>query len=314
MKSCYRGMICSLVLVLLMAVAVRAGDVKPVFAFLPGSLENPSQAYAAKLFERYGNDYGFEVVVMDSAAGDPVQQAKNVNECIDAKVKVIAINPNDVVSILPGLKKAKEAGIIICLFSSDVPESSAAIRDIFCGVDDTVAGEVAAQTFIEQFPEGAKIVEIGGQAGHDAQLKRNQGFQQKISGSNIEVLASQNCSAWDAAETEKIMDDYIALFGSEIQGVFCHWDNGAAGVIRALEKAGMENVYIVGVDGCKTGFEQIMSGRQSVTIAQSFENIVRTTLKLAEQILQGQKVTAKNFIPFEAISAANIGDYEMPEW
>ena len=51
-----------------------------------------------------------------------------------------------------------------------------------------MAGEAAAQVFIDQFPNGANIVEIGGQSGHDAQIKRHDGFNNAIAGTNIKVI------------------------------------------------------------------------------------------------------------------------------
>ena len=294
--------------------AVKAEDKKPVLAFLPGTLSNQSQAYAAKMFKKYGADFGFDILVLDSPNADPAVQAENVNRCIAQGVEVIAVNPNDIITIVPSLKKAKEAGIIICLFSSDLPQQLSNIRDIFCGVDDTVAGEVAAQAFIDKFPDGAKIVEIGGQAGHDAQIKRCQGFHKIISGSNIDVLASQSCNSWSTADAKKIMEEYVALFGDEINGVFCHWDNGAAGIIEALEEAGMENIYLVAVDGCKIGFKHILEGKQNITIAQSIEDISKTTMERAHQKLNGQDIEAVNIIAFITIGKDNINDYEIPEW
>lgn len=286
----------------------------PVLAFLPGTLENESQAYAAKMFEKFGGDYGFNVIILDSPGGDSQIQAENVNKCVSDGVKVIVVNPNDIVSIVPSLKKAKEAGVIVCLFSSDLLPTFTKYRDIFCGVDDTIAGEVAAKAFLDKFPEGAKIVEIGGQDGHDAQLKRNQGFHKIIDNSNIEVLATQNCSAWSKEDAKKIMAEFITAFGEEIDGVFCHWDNGATGIIQALENAEMEGVYIVGVDGCKNGFQQILDGKQSITIAQNFENISKKTMERARQLLDGAIIAAVNFIPLDTIGRDNISEYEMPEW
>lgn len=46
-----------------------------------------------------------------------------------------------------------------------------------------------------------------------------------------------------------IMEDFIVKYGDKIDAVFCHWDNGATGVINALENANMDGVYIVAVDG-----------------------------------------------------------------
>jgi ribose transport system substrate-binding protein len=54
-----------------------------------------------------------------------------------------------------------------------------------------------------------------------------------------------------------IMDDFIVKYGDQIQGVFCHWDNGATGVIGALKNANMTDVFVVGVDGCRAGFDQV---------------------------------------------------------
>ncbi len=293
---------------------VQAGEKKPVMAFLPGTLSNESQAYAAKMFERHGAEYGFDILILDSPNGDAQIQAQNVNNCIAQGVDAIAVCPNDINAIVPSLMEAKEAGIVVCLFSSDLPEQFAEYRDIFCGVDDTMAGEVAAKAFLDKFPDGAKIVEIGGQAGHDAQIKRNQGFHKVIDGSNINVLATQNCDAWATNDAMTRMEDFIVKYGNEIQGVFCHWDNGAAGVIQACENAGLNNIYIVAVDGCRAGFNQILDGKQSVTIAQSFENMTKKTLEQAKNKLDGKSINAINFIPLETITASNIKSYEMPEW
>ena len=293
---------------------VKAAGKKPVLAFLPGTLSNESQAYAAKMFQKHGEEYGFDILILDSPNADAQIQAQNVNNCIAQGVDVIAVNPNDVNAIVPSLMEAKEAGVIVCLFSSDLPVQFTQIRDIFCGVDDTMAGEVAAQAFIDKFPDGAKIVEIGGQAGHDAQIKRYQGFHKVIDKSNIKVLASQNCDAWATNDAMTRMEDFIVKFGDDIQGVFCHWDNGAAGVIQALENAGMKDVYLVAVDGCRAGFKQVLDGKQSITIAQSFENIAKKTLECAQQKLNGEEIVAVNFIPLDTIGKNNINNYDMPEW
>ncbi len=308
------SLMAAFVLSLFVSDMAQAADKKPVLAYLPTSLSNESQAYSAKMFKRHAEDYGFDVIVLDSPNDDAQIQAQNVNNCIAQGVDVIAVCPNDINAIVPSLMEAKNAGIVVCLYSADLPEQFASIRDIFCGVNDTMAGEVAGKAFVKKFPNGAKIVEIGGQAGHDAQIKRNQGFHKIIDYSNIEVLAVQNCNSWSANDAMTIMEDFITKYGKEIDGVFCHWDNGAAGVIQALKNAGMNNTYLVAVDGCRAGFKHILDGDQDITIAQSFENMASTTMKCAKEKLDGKEVAAINFIPLDAIGKDNIKNYEMPEW
>jgi ribose transport system substrate-binding protein len=119
---------------------------------------------------------------------DVQNEAKAVSTCIAQGYDAIFINPSDINAIVPSLMEAKDAGIVVGMFSSDLPKESQQYRDFFCGVDDTMAGQTAGQAFVDHFPDGATIVEVGGQAGHDAQIKRADGFRQVIGSSNITLL------------------------------------------------------------------------------------------------------------------------------
>ncbi len=285
----------------------------PKVGFLPGDMANESQAFSAKMFKKYGADYGFDVVILDGK-GDAQVQAQVVTNAIAQNLKAIFVNPNDVNAIIPSLIQAKKAGLIVGMFSSDVPKESASARDFFVGVNDNMAGESAAEAFIQAFPNGAKIVEIGGQAGHDAQIKRHDGFNKKIAGTPIEVIDYKATQQWATDQAMAIMEDMITKYGDTIDGVFCHWDNGATGVISAAEAAGMKDVFIVGVDGNRAGFDQVREGKQSVTIMQNFENMAKKTLGFARSIMDGQKVDKVNFVPLEIVDLGNIDDFTAPEW
>ena len=282
-------------------------------AFIAQSLINESQAYAWKQFQQYCGEYGFEMTAFDGQ-GDIQNDVKAVSTCIAQGYDVIFINPNDINAIVPSLMEAKEAGIIVGMFSSDLTEDNWAYRDFFCGVNDTMAGQTAAQAFIDHFPDGATIVEIGGQAGHDAQIKRHDGFVQGLEGSNITVLDTQNCSAWATADCMSIMEDFIEKYGDQIQGVFCHWDNGATGIIEALKNTDLKDVYLVAVDGCRAGYDQVKAGTQAVSIGQSFTNMAIKSLECAKTLLEGGTVEAINYIPLDVVTKDNVDILPYPEW
>jgi ribose transport system substrate-binding protein len=282
-------------------------------AFIPGSMANESQAYSAKQFQKLGPEMGFEVTILDGRA-DAQVQAQAVNNCVAQKFDVIFVNPNDINGIVPSLTAAKKAGVVVGLFSSDLPANFASSRDIFVGVNDNEAGETAARSFITQFPGGANIVEIGGQSGHDAAIKRHDGFNAVITGSNINVLDYKACSAWDTNEAMVIMEDMITKYGSRIQGVFCHWDNGATGVIEAAKAAGLSDLFIVAVDGCRAGFDQVKAGAQGSTIMQNFTTQVKVSLEVAQKALNKEPFTAVNLVPLDDVNKSNIDLFEYPEW
>jgi ABC-type sugar transport system substrate-binding protein len=276
-------------------------------------MSNESQAFAAKMIEKHAGDYGLDVTVMD-AKGDPATEAQLINTAIAQEVDAIIINPNDANGVVPGLMSAKEKGIVVGLFSSDLAPENQHYRDFYVGANDIEAGKAAAAAFIDKFPDGAKIVEIGGQSGHDAQIKRHDGFAEGLEGSNITLLETQNCSAWATNDVLDIMQDYIVKYGDDIDGVFCHWDNGATGAIQALENSNMELPYIVAVDGCKAGFDQVKAGIQAVSLMQNFETMASQSLDLCKQLLEGKTVEQINYITWDTVTKDNIDTFTYPEW
>jgi ABC-type sugar transport system substrate-binding protein len=276
-------------------------------------MANESQAYSAKQFQKFGPEMGFDVTILDGRA-DAQVQAQAVNNCVAQKFDAIFVNPNDINGIVPSLTAAKKAGVIVGLFSSDLPPNFASSRDIFVGVNDNEAGETAAKSFLKQFPNGANIVEIGGQSGHDAAIKRHDGFNAAIKGSKINVLDYKACNAWSTSEAMTIMEDMITKYGNKIQGVFCHWDNGATGVIEAAKAAKLSNLFIVAVDGCRAGFDQVKAGTQNSTIMQNFAEHVKVSLEMTMKALKKEPFTAVNFIPLNDVNKSNINNFEYPEW
>jgi len=317
MSRMNRVLAIGLVLLALLAFGAGAQAKMVKAAFIISNAANESQAFSAKQFLKFGAQYGFDMYTYD-AKGDSQAESQIVTNCIAQKFKVIFLNPNDISAIVPSIIKAKAAGIVVGMFSSDLAPENQKYRDFFAGVNDTMAGQQAGQAFIKAFPQGAKIVEIGGQAGHDAQIKRHDGFNgdKGIKGSKIQVLDYKACQQWATDMAQAIMEDDITQFGDQIQGVFVHWDNGATGVIEAAKAAGLKNLFIVGVDGNRAGYYQVQSGAQAVSIAQDFVLMTNTDLKLAQQVVAGKKVTPVNYVPLAVVDKKLIesGGFDAPEW
>ena len=310
-----RVLIIGIILLVAIAFGVSAQAKLVKAAFVISNAANESQAFSSKQFLKFGAQYGFDMYTFD-AKGDTQAESQIVTNCIAQKFKVIFLNPNDISAIVPSIIKAKAAGLIVGMFSSDLAPENQKYRDFYAGVNDTMAGQQAAQAFKKAFPNGAKIVEIGGQAGHDAQIKRHDGFNgaQGIMGSKIQVLDYKACQQWATDQAQAIMEDDIVKYGSDIQGVFVHWDNGATGVIQAAKAAGITGLYIVGVDGNRAGYYQVQSGDQAVSIAQDFVLMTKTDLGLARDVLAGKKVQPINFVPLFAVDKNSIASFDPPEW
>jgi ribose transport system substrate-binding protein len=309
-----KAVVVGLVLLVVAAFGVSAQS-KVKAAFICQNMANESQAFSEKQFMKYGADYGLDMYTFD-AKGDSQVESQLVMNCIAQKFKVIFLNPNDINAIVPSLMQAKRAGVIVGMFSSDLAPAYQKYRDFYAGSNDVFAGQQAAEAFIKHFPNGAKIVEIGGQAGHDAQIKRHDGFNgdKGIKGSNIKVIDYKACQQWSTEQAMAIMEDDIVKYGHEIQGVFVHWDNGATGVIQAAKAAGMKGLFIVGIDGNRAGYNQVLSGEQAVSISQDFVAMAKKDMELAQKVVNGEKVDPVNYIPLNVIDKNTIKNFESPQW
>ena len=317
MVSLKRALVLGIVVLLAFGAVLSVGaQTKVKAAFIVSNQANESQAFSAREFLKYGPTYGFDVSTFD-AKGDTQVESQIVTNCIAQKFKVIFLNPNDIHAIVPALIKAKAAGLIVGMFSSYLTGADAKYSDFACSSDDLLGGQLAAQQIIKAFPNGAKIVEIGGQAGHNAQIQRHDGFNgdKGIKGSKIQVLDFKACQQWATDQAQAIMEDDIVKYGDQIQGVFVHWDNGATGVIQAAKAAGLKNIFIVGVDGNKAGYVQVKSGDQAVSIAQDFTSMAKKSLELARDKLAGKTVSnALTVIPQIIYDKSTVNNYSTPEW
>ncbi|MCI8996865.1 MAG: sugar ABC transporter substrate-binding protein [Lachnospiraceae bacterium] len=295
------------------AAPAAEGSVK--VGFITQSLSNASQAYAWSQFQKYAGDYGFEVTLFDEDY-DAQNGVSAIGTCIAQGYTAICMNPTDPSALIPAIMEAKEAGIIIGLYSSELPEGygTTEYRDFMCGTDDVMCGEVAAQTLMEAFPDGCNVVEVGGQSGHSAQIKRHDGFMNTINDS-INVLDAKDCEAWASEDAMAIMEDFIVKYGEDIDAVYCHWDVGATGCIEALKAANMNDVYVIGVDGCSVGYDQVNDGTQALCIGQSFSQMTQDAFDCITTIMNGG--TLENDVVWtqlDIVTKDTIGNFPYPEW
>ena len=298
------------------AAAPSAAAGKPTLAFI-AQMQNPSQAFSWKMYQKNADKYGFNVINLDNG-GDVQKQTAAINNAVAQKVAAIAINPVDEAGYVPATTAAMGGGIVVCL--SMVPPAAAAIDASTCSVsvDDILGGKTAAEAIMKYFPNGATGVEIGGQAGHVAANNRHEGFSKAIAGTNISVLDYKNPTAWDTAQAQAIAEDMITKYGNKIQFIFCHWDNGATGVINALKAVNKDwanKVMIIGVDGNKTGFAQVGTWPNYISIAQNAETITSMVMEQSMKWIKKDASAVKaNIIPFDIISKDTISKFTAPEW
>jgi len=266
-------------------------------------------------FDKLLDEFGIEVDIV-AADNGTVAEIDGIERAAKEGYDVIFINSSDITEVVPALAQANEEGLIIGLFSSNLPQGNAgnSIVDFFCGPDYFLTGMTAGEFVSGVFLEGANAVEIGGPVGDTIQTQLHNGFSAGIA-DNIDLLATQNSTGYfNTNEAREIMDGFLSQFADDINIVWCHSDGIAASVIDATQAAGRTDIFIIGVGGSGIGYRNVRDGLQSLSISQNYTSMVRRSLQNARALLDGGSVPQVNIIPMDFITQDTIDNFTTPDW
>jgi len=200
--------------------------------------------------------------------GDNSGQVTAIENMVTAGAKAILITPSDTKAIVPAIKKARDAGVLV--IALDTPTDPQNATDALFATDNFKAG-----VFIGQYAKAAmagkkaKIATLDlapgitvGQLRHDGFLK---GFG--IKEGDPMIVCSQDTQG-DRARGQTAMENCLQK-APDINVVYTINEPAAAGAYQALKAAGKEkSVLIVSVDGGCEGVRNIQAGVIGATSQQ----------------------------------------------
>lgn len=243
----------------------------------------------------------------------PQTGADQLNSCVSKKAAGILLWPLDDNTYLPGLVKAKQAGIPVVAIDTPMGKDSMKLVQAFVGADKRDQGKINAELLEKAMGGKGSVVIIAGQAGNGTTIARTEGFtdQLKASGSRLKVLATVNAD-FDQQKALVASRDLITKFGDQITGVYAEDDTMAKGFQQALKESGKSfTPFIVGVNGEKGAFESIKNGTQYSTIIQPPFDNGRLAMEALIKVMEGGKVDANIPLKNTVVDKSNV-DTEKP--
>src|ERR1700682_3188798 len=200
--------------------------------------------------------------------GDNATQVTAVENMMTAGVKAILITPSDTKAIVPTLKKARAAGVLVVAL--DTPTDPRDATDALFATDNFKAGVLIGEYAKAAFGgKPAKIATLDlapgvtvGQLRHDGFLK---GYG--IKEGDAQIVCSQDTRG-DQAKGQTAMENWLQK-APDINVVYTINEPAAAGAYQALKSAGKaKGVLIVSVDGGCVGVKNVKSGHLAATSQQ----------------------------------------------
>ena len=209
--------------------------------------------------------------------GDNAGQVTAIENMMAAGAKTILITPSDAKAIIPAIKKARDAGVMV--IGLDSPTDPADALDGLFATDNYKAGLLIGQ-YAKAALAGkpAKIATLDLFPGHPVGAQRHNGF---LAGLGLksndaknnelampaEVVCAQD-SFGDQAKGQTGMENCLQK-NPDINLVYTINEPAAAGAYQALKSAGKEKgVMIVSVDGGCAGVKNVEAGVIAATSQQ----------------------------------------------
>jgi len=268
---------------------------KPHIALVMKTLTNPffiAMENGARLAEK---ELNIELIVKTAAQETSIsQQIEIVDKLIrEKKVKAIVIAPGDSIRLIPVLKKAQDAGILVVNIDNKLDQAFShkyGLKDVpFISVDNQKGAYLSAKYIADQIktPSQAAILEgiISASNAQDRKAGAVKAFKEN---KNITLVSSETAN-WKIDEAYRVTQTIFNQY-PDIKLLFCANDMMALGAIQYLNETKHKDVLVAAYDALDEAKKSIQSGYLQVTIDQQPQKQGYKGIETALSLLNGKKV------------------------
>jgi len=168
-----------------MSVAMSGAHAKDVFALVPKNMNNPffDQARDGCKKAEAESKGAFECMYIGPGEhGGGEEQVQILQDLIAKKVNGIAVSPSNAAAVAVALQAAKQAGIPVLTWDSDLLPDSKALRAAYIGTHNYEIGTNLAKLAMQIKPKGGTVCIQSGGAAAANHNERMQGIRDTLSG------------------------------------------------------------------------------------------------------------------------------------
>ena len=265
-------------------------------------------ALTKELKEEAAKHPGVRLIFTD-ATQNSEKQIADMKRLLDCGVDLLIVSPCDVKKITPVVSKVYQSIPVIVM--DRVVEGYD--YSLFIGPDNRSIGKQAGKSVIGMLGGSpANVLEICGSENSQMSAERSNGFQSILSQRkdlDIKKISIEN-------ESRDSTEDFLLAHKDQLNGIraiFAHNDYMALGACRAVQRLGLGNIQIIGVDGFtgdNDGIGLVQKGMIDETITcptggreaiQYSMDILQKAAGVPKQIiLQSHSVTKQNISQYLA--------------
>ena len=201
---------------------------------------------------------------------DTAAQINIVEQMINSHVDAIVLAPADSKALVPVVKKAVDAGIIVVNIDNRLDPDVLKSKDLnvpFVGPDNRKGAEKVGDYLAKKLKSGDEVGIVEGVSTTTNAQARTAGFKDAMEKIHAKVDSVQS-GEWEIDKGNAIASAMLNQFPN-IKALLCGNDNMAIGAVSAVRAAGKQGkVYVVGYDNIGAIKPMLKDGRVLATADQ----------------------------------------------
>lgn len=238
---------------------------------------------------------------------DPSIQVSQATDLVNLGVDAVIMQPAELDGSAPVVDICHEAGIPVVLVNSLT--SNADDCEGLSISNDVEAGELLANFVLNELGDTGKYAHLQGIIGNTAAIQRTEGIHNVMDKQAGWELLEEQSAEWSGDKASRFAQDWIALYGAELNAILCDNDDMAVAARLACLEAGREDIVVIGVDATEAALAMVADGELHGTVRQDGHEQGRTAVEKAIALAQGKEVEQKTVIPFTVVTKDNVAEF-----
>ena len=201
---------------------------------------------------------------------DTANQIRIVEQMIVSKVDALVIAPADSKALVPVIKKAVDAGIIVVNIDNRLDTDVLKSKDLnvpFVGPDNEKGARLVGDYLAKSLKPGDNVAIIEGVSTTTNAQQRTAGFKAAMQAGGMKVVSLQS-GDWEIDKGNAVASQILNA-NPDVKALLCGNDNMAIGAVAAVRAAGKAGkVYVVGYDNINAIKPMLADGRVLATADQ----------------------------------------------
>jgi len=292
----------SILLLVVMSLPTMAQDSVDIVVLLPDSAssarwEGDDRRFFEAAFEAAGVSYSIV-----NAEGDRQTQITQAEQAITNGAQVLLLVNLDSGSGAAIIALAREAGVAIIDYDRLTIEGEGA--DYYVSFDNEAVGRLQGQGLVDAVAdaeiEGTPQIAVlnGSPTDNNATLFRNGYFgviQPLFDSGQWELVAEQDVPDWDNQQALLIFEQ-MQTDNPDIDAAVAANDGLGQAVVTARQNAGLDFIPVTGQDATVGGIQNVLAGRQSMTVYKAIRAEANAAAGLAIALLNGNQAAIDTMV------------------